>query len=64
MEEKYEVQIIKMVDGKRVESLLGYVDSLDELVANINEFVKRMKSIPIDEIISKKVDKMFDELKK
>lgn len=64
VKEEYEVQIIKMVNGEKVESLLGYVNSLDELVANIDKFVERMRPLPYDPEIEKSVNKVFENLKK
>lgn len=39
----YEVEITKIVDGKKVEYLVGTVKDLDELVNNIEEFIERMR---------------------
>lgn len=64
MKEKYEVKITKYVDGKPCEMLLGDVNSLNDLIENIDSFVERMKPITIDEETQKMVDDMFEDLKK
>lgn len=61
MEEKYQVEITKIVNGEKVEYLLGDVNSLDELIENIDSFVERMKPLPIDLKTSKLVDEMLNK---
>ncbi len=47
-EVKFEVEITRTEDGEKVEYLCGSVDSLDELVTNIDDFVKVMRMRPKD----------------
>ena len=44
-EEKFEVEITRTEDGEKVEYLYGNVDSLDDLITNIDKFVERMRPI-------------------
>ena len=44
-EVKFEVEITRTEDGEKVEYLCGNVDSLDDLITNIDKFVERMRPI-------------------
>ena len=45
MKEIYQVEITKIVDGKKTEYLCGDVKSIDDLVENIESFVERMRPL-------------------
>lgn len=49
----YEVEITKIVDGKRTEYLVGTVKDLDELVNNIEDFIERMRPVEYKKKIKK-----------
>lgn len=62
--EKYEVKITKYVDNKPCQMLLGDVNSLNELIENIESFVDRMKPIEIEEEIAKTSEKTLKKEEK
>lgn len=55
---EYKLEITKYVNSKREEELMWYRDNLDELIANIDERVERMRPIEL----SDDVKKMFQNL--
>lgn len=60
MKTKYQVEITKIVDEKPVEYLLGDVNSLEELISNIDSFIERMKPLKKDKEIDKIVNKILN----
>lgn len=56
--ERYDIEITKFVNSKRVEGLTWSANNLDELVADIDKKIERMRPIEVSDEVKEMLQKL------